>query len=125
MKFVIISLISFICALAIQSKKMKTKDASVTGKNFSLSGTMLSGSLRDMKQVYKSSKIDLNTAIANLNGKLTFQANGNYGASCRGCTLRRFQLTCNCQNSAGRHQKTTLNLGSNMQNLDGKFAYVK
>lgn len=65
----------------------------------------------------KTSTLDLNTCIANIDGNLVWTTNGggNYGHSCEECQLvnseNGMNLSCNCRNMAGEMNLTNISLG--------------
>jgi len=121
MKFVLLSLVTLLCSLAIQS--LSTQDASDSGRNFRLrQNHILDGQLRDRSGRYRSSSIDLSGFIANINGNLKFQRNGLFNRTCRNCSInQRLVLSCTCQTANRRWISTTLRTGAFIENENGRF----
>lgn len=129
MKSFIICLAFIICcSISYESKiKIKSKDASITWKNFSISNNnILRGELQKADgKSYQTSEIDLTNLIVNSNGKLHFVEIGDYQKTCSECKVdKKLNLKCLCQDKNGKPITAQLNLGKSIINDNGNFSYV-
>jgi len=120
MKFVIILLITLICAI----QYLTIKDASDSGKDFSLRYNIyLEGQLKDRKGAYHFDRINLSVYVANNDGNLEYNRAGGYENTCSNCSInQRLILSCDCKTNDGKLKRTSIRIGTFMQNDDGFFA---
>ena len=69
--------------------------------------------------VYAAASLDLNTAITNTEGVLSFKNNGNFAASSKDLKLKGHELHAQAQKSDKSYVKAILNLSTKITNRNG------
>ncbi len=72
---------------------------------------------------WKTSSLNLNDCIENVNGELVFRAYGNFGHSCRDTTLDGSTLCCQAQTICGDWTDSRINLDEAIENIDGNLQF--
>jgi len=91
-----------------------------------LDGSVLKAKCKDLNDVFQPSAINLNSYIANLEGKLEWAPGGHFIAS--SSELQLFgtnKLQAMCQTSSGSKVPATINLDQNISNIDGHLMFVQ
>jgi cytolysin (calcineurin-like family phosphatase) len=101
-------------------------DFATTGActNITLQGqNVLAASCPTASGAQMSTTLDLNTCITNDNGGLMWSNPGNYSGSCSGCSLSGTLLTCQCSNTSGQSQSTTIDVNHQITNCNGTLKW--
>ena len=99
---------------------------SQTARNAYLDSKFLKAYCRDREGTYQRSKINLNSYIANHDGKLEWAAGGNFAASCRDLKLDGSNtLKATCKKSNGHEVTSSINLDECITNIDGHLMFQR
>ncbi|CAL1709400.1 unnamed protein product [Somion occarium] len=105
----LVSLVGLIVAVMSNQVLAATNATNAADNNFAAScsriglsdGHILTATCGDGHGNNVASSTDLNFCIANAGGNLRCQVNGNYLASCGGCSLQGTFLQCSCGGVSG------------------------
>lgn len=96
---------------------------SLSSSDIHLDGSQLKARCKDRAGSYHDSSIELNNYIANIDGELRWQANGNFIASSRKVSLAGSVLRCQSRTRGGDWRDTSVNLDDKISNFNGKLIY--
>lgn len=94
-----------------------------SSSHIKLEGTQLKAECKDRGGSYHGASFELNNYIANLDGKLQWQPNGNFNATSRNLSLDGATLKCQSKTRAGSWRDTSINLDEKISNFNGKLIY--
>jgi hypothetical protein len=93
----------------------------LTSKAIALDGITLTATCRGQNGMSAKSTLDLNTCIANIDGKLVKTVDGNFAASCSDIWLNGTILRCMAQRTNGDRVTAQINLANFIANKDGRL----
>ena len=96
---------------------------SLSSTDIKLEGSQLKARCKDRAGSYHDAAIELNSYIANIDGVLKWQANGNFIASTRNVSLTSATLKCQSKTRSGAWRDTSINLDEKISNFNGKLIY--
>ena len=124
---------SVLLLVSIRSLYSVNKSTKLTRNMFSqssvemvLDGSVLKAKCKDLNDVFQPSDINLNSCIANLEGKLEWALGGNFAASssnlqfCGTATLQAM-----CQTSSGSEVPATINLDQSIANIEAHLIFAR
>lgn len=95
---------------------------SQTCKNISMKGARLTADCKTMNQQFKPAAINLDMAIGNLDGALSW-GDRNFSHTCKHIRLKRASLNAICERKDGSQNRTALNLDERIDNRDGVLKF--
>jgi len=91
-----------------------------------LDGSILKAKCQDLEGSFQSSDINLNSCIANHEGKLDWALGGNFAASSRDLQLHGGPtLQAICKQTGGGEVRATINLDECIGNIDGHLIFKR
>ncbi|MBD2299226.1 cyanovirin [Nostoc sp. FACHB-87] len=123
LKLCIAVLFTFVVSFMTTNSALALGQFSLTCRNTSIQGSVLTSTCeRASGGVYKTSSINLNPEVENVNGSLKWQP-GNFIETCRGTQLVGSRLSAQCKTRAQQWVSTTINLDDHIANIDGTLKY--
>ena len=115
-------------ALLLTSAALAAGDFTQTCRDIDLRrGSVLEAVCRSVSGRPSRDRINLNDYIANIDGDLRWQRNGNFSASSRNCDLDRYRgntiLRCDTQRRNGTWTSSSVNLDDRIANINGTLRY--
>ena len=96
---------------------------SLTSTDVKLEGSKLKARCKDRSGNYHDSEIELDNYIANIDGVLKWQPNGNFAASSHNGSLVGSVLKCQSATRTGEFRDASINLDEKISNFNGKLIY--
>ncbi len=96
---------------------------SMTSQDIQLEGTTLVATCQTMDGDWSSSVLDLNEGIANIDGVLKWQWNGNFAASSKNLCLDGNWLKCQSRTMSGEWVDAQINLDECVTNNNGNLQF--
>ena len=107
---------ALLCAVMVS--QATADNFSHTCKNISMKGARLTADCKTMNQQFKPAAINLDMAIGNLDGILSW-GDRNFSATCKYIRIMRASLNAVCKRKDGSQNRTALNLDERIDNRDG------
>ena len=102
---------------------LATMAFSRSSADIKLEGSYLKARCKDRAGSFHDSAVELNNYIANIDGLLKWQPNGNFVASSRNVILAGAVLKCQSKTRKGAWRDTSINLDEKISNYNGKLIY--
>ena len=97
---------------------------SQSSTDITLDGSLLKARCMDLSGTYLDASIDLNNCIANIDGELKWQANGDFIETSRIVCIFQMYLECDCKTKAGSWQRSSVYLDERIANCNGSLVFT-